>query len=175
MGAALQWLAMLRTREIIPPLTLHALDGRTVRAWDFKQKKNLVIVFLHSSCASCEEFLRQVIAEAAAWKNLATVVMAAFLYEPSRALADLLPENVVAGVDASGRGANAYLGRDPLTPPGEGRLGVFVTDRYGELAAQWDVGPGHEFPAIGAIVSQLQRIEIACDECSTPLWRIDEG
>lgn len=166
---------MLRLRELIPPLTLHALDGRSVHAWDFKQKKNLVIVFLHSGCAPCEEFLRQVIAGAAAWRSNGAVILAAFLYAPSRALADFLPENVVVGVDASGRGANAYLGRDPLTPAGEGRLGVFVTDRYGELAAQCDVGPRHEFPATGAIVSQLERVEIACDEYSTPLWRMDEG
>jgi hypothetical protein len=166
---------MLRIREIIPPLTLHGLDGRTIRAWDFKQKKNLAILFLHAGCAECEEFLRQIAGESAVWKSYGTVVLAALLSLPVRAMADLLPENVVAGVDASGRGANAYLGRDILAPAGEDRLGVFVADRYGELYAKWEIGPAHDFPATEAIAAKLESIEMACDECSTPLWRMDEG
>jgi AhpC/TSA family len=156
---------MLRTRELIPPLTLHAHDGRTVRAWDFKQKKNLVILFLHAECVPCDEFLRQVAAESAVWKRNGAVVLAALLSSPGRALADFLPENIVVGVDATGRGANAYLGRDILAPAGEGRLGVFVTDRYGELYAQWGVGPGHDFPRVEKIEAQLELIEMSCDEC----------
>jgi AhpC/TSA family len=166
--------AMLRTREIIPPLTLHALDGRTVRAWDFKQKKNLVIVFLHAGCAECEEFLRQMAADRAAWKNSSAVVLVAVMHAPSRALADAMPENVIVGIDASGRGADAYLGRDTLAPAGEGRLGVFVTDRYGELQAQWEVGAMHDFPVIETIGAKLELIEMACDECSTPAWKPED-
>ena len=55
---------MLHTRQLIPPLTLHAPDGRTLRAWDFKQKKNLVIAFLDADCISCEEFVRRLAARA---------------------------------------------------------------------------------------------------------------
>ncbi len=166
---------MLRTREIIPPLTLHSLDGRTVRAWDFKQKKNLVIVFLHADCAACEEYLRQIAADAAAWKENDATVLVAFLGSPSRASTDFLPENIIAGLDPSGRAANAFLGRDLLAPAGDARLGVFVTDRYGELIVQWEIGASHEFPIPGTIRTHLERIEIACDECSTPLWRVDDG
>ena len=123
---------MLRTREIIPPLTLHALDGRTVRAWDFKQKKNLVILFLHAGCASCEDYLRRIAADSAAWKENNAVVLVALPGSPSRAATDFLPDNIIVGLDPSGRAANAYVGRDTLAPAGDARLGVFVTDRYGE-------------------------------------------
>ena len=47
---------MLRTGRLIPPLTLRTPDGRVVRAWDFEQKKNLVIAFLDAECAPCEDF-----------------------------------------------------------------------------------------------------------------------
>lgn len=161
---------MLRTREIIPPLTVHALDGRTIRAWDFKQKKNLVILFLHEGCSSCEEYLRQLGAEGATWKSTGAIVLAAFLSSPSRALAESLPDSVIVGVEASGRAANAYLGRDLLAPAGDSRLGVFVADRYGELFAQWEVGTGHNFPSVATIAAQLEQMEMACEECSTPLW-----
>jgi len=161
---------MLRTRALIPPLTIHALDGRTIRAWDFKQKRNLVILFLHTDCARCEEFLRIIGAETATWKSTGSVVLATFLTAPSRLLADSVPDAVVVGVDASGRAANAYLGRDRLAPAGDSRLGVFVADRYGELFAEWEVGAGHDFPAVATLAGQLEHMEMACDECGTPLW-----
>jgi hypothetical protein len=152
---------MLRTREIVPPLTLHSLDGRTVRAWDFKQKKNLVIVFLHEGCASCDDYLRG--------------LLVALLGSPSRAATDFLPDNVIVGLDPSGRAVDAYLGRDTLAPAGDARLGVFVTDRYSELIVQWEIVASHEFPALATLRTHLERIEMVCDECSTPLWRVDEG
>jgi hypothetical protein len=166
---------MLRAREIIPPLTLHALDGRTVRAWDFKQKKNLVIFVLHAGCTPCEDYLRRIAADSAVWKENGAVVLVALLGSPSRAATDFLPDNVIVGLDPSGRAANAYLGRDTLAPAGDARLGVFVTDRYGELIVQWEVAASHEFPALGKLRAHLERIEMVCDECSTPLWRVDEG
>jgi len=164
---------MLPPREIIPPLTLHAVDGRTVRAWDFKQKKNLIISFLHAGCGACEEYLRQIAADSAAWKENGAVVLVSLLGSPSRAATEFLPENVIVGVDPSGRAANAYIGRDTLAPAGEARLGVFVTDRYGELHAQWEITASHEFPPPARLQSHLERIEIACDECSSPLWRLE--
>jgi hypothetical protein len=94
---------MLRTREIIPPLTLHSLDGRTVRAWDFKQKKNLVILFLHAGCTSCEDYLRRIAADSAAWRENGAVVLVALLGSPLRAATDFLPDNVVVGLDGAGR------------------------------------------------------------------------
>ena len=166
---------MLRTREIVPPLTLHSLDGRTVRAWDFKQKKNLVILFLHAGCASCEDYLRRIAADSAVWKENGAVVLVALLGSPSRAATDFLPDNVIVGLDPSGRAVDAYLGRDTLAPAGDARLGVFVTDRYSELIVQWEIVASHEFPALATLRTHLERIEMACDVFSTPLWRIDEG
>jgi hypothetical protein len=166
---------MLRTREIIPPLTLRSLDGRAVRAWDFKQKKNLVILFLHAGCALCEDYLRKIAGDAAAWKENGAVVLVALLGSPSRSATDFLPDNVIVGLDPSGRAANAYLGRDSLAPAGDARLGVFVTDRYGELIVRWEIETRHKFPSPSTLRAHLERIELSCDECSTPLWPVDEG
>ena len=47
---------MLRNRELIPPLTLLVSQGRNVRAWDFKQRRNLVIAFLDANCSLCRKF-----------------------------------------------------------------------------------------------------------------------
>jgi len=47
-------------------VTARTAEGRIVRAWDYKQKRNLVIAFLHSDCPRCVEWLAQLAARAAA-------------------------------------------------------------------------------------------------------------
>jgi hypothetical protein len=160
---------MLRTRQLIPPLSLHAPDGRTVRAWDFKQKKNLVIVFLDADCALCADFLWQLAARAADLREKETVALVIFLAPPPAALTDSLPKDIIAGCDMSGHSARAYLGDDAFSARGLVRGGVFVADRYGELFAQWPLA-AHKFPALEEIFRSFDQIEMACEECSTPLW-----
>ena len=165
---------MLQLRQLIPPLTLHATDGRTVRVWDFKQKKNLVIAFLHNECPSCEGFLRQLSANTSLWKENEAVVLAAVLAQPPRAVTDSLSELVIAGVDPSGRAATAYLGKDALAPTGLATLGIFQTDRYGELAATWNVTSDHNFPNVADIAASLALTEMSCDACTTPIWPVED-
>jgi hypothetical protein len=68
-----------------------------------------------------------------------------------------------------GRGARAFLGDDAFSSRGLVRGGLFVTDRYGELFAQWLI-TRHDFPAIDEVFASLDQIEMACEECSTPHW-----
>jgi AhpC/TSA family len=160
---------MLPTRQLVPPLTLHVSDGRTVRAWDFKQKKNLVIAFLDADCASCEDFLRRLAERVGNLRAAQAVALAAFLEVPPLGLAETLPPEIIAGSDVSGRAVRAFLGEEALSSRGLGRRGIFVTDRYGELADQWPVA-GHDFPPLGEILACLNQLEIACEECSSPHW-----
>ena len=160
---------MLRTRQLIPPLSVHAPDGRTIRAWDFKQKKNLVIAFLDTDCELCADFLRKLAARAADLREKETVALAVFLTPPPAVLTDSLPKEIIVGCDMSGYGARAYLGDDAFSARGLVRRGVFVADRYGELFAQWPI-TAHKFPALEEIISSLNQIEMACEECSAPAW-----
>lgn len=152
---------MLQIRQLIPPLTLHVSDGRTVHAWDFKQKKNLVIAFLDVDCDRCEEFLRRLKESAGDLRANESVALVVFLEAPSRAVADELPPEIIAGSDVSGRAVRAFWGEDALSSRGLGRCGVFVADRYGELAARW-IAKGHEFPTIGEILACLSYLETIC-------------
>ena len=163
---------MLRTRQLIPPLTLHTSDGRNVHAWDFKQKKNLVVVFLDAGCALCEEFLRGLAAQAGRLRASEAVVLTVFLEPPAPGFFDSHPAEIIVGADMSGRGVRAFLGDDALSSRGLGRRGVFVADRYGELFAQW-VLRDHEFPAIDEIFTWVEHAGIACDDCATPIWPVD--
>jgi AhpC/TSA family len=160
---------MLRVRQLIPPLTLRTAQGRTIRAGDFKQKKNLVVAFLDANCALCDEFLSQFAARAADLRGKETVALVAYLDAPPLSIAESLPEEIIAGADMPGRAARAFLGDDAFSARGLVRGGIFVADRYGELFAQWAIAR-HEFPAADEIFGWLDQIEMACEECSTPLW-----
>ena len=163
---------MLRNRTLIPPLSIHTPDGRVVRAWDFKQKKNLLVVFLDASCGPCEGFLQRIAAQSAALRAREAVVLVALLEAPSARLAEALPAEILVGCEMSGRAARAFLGEDALSSRGLEQRGIFVTDRYGELFWQW-VSRSHEFPAVGEILSSLEHAEMACDQCGAPAWPAD--
>jgi hypothetical protein len=157
----------LRAGQRIPPLSLHTPDGRTIRAWDFKQKKNLVIAFLDADCALCADFLRQLAVRAADLREREAIALAVFLTPPPATLTDFLPNQVIAGCDMPGHGARAYLGEDAFSAHGLGRGGVFVADRYGELFLPGPLS-AHQFPVVREIFRWLEQIEMACQECDTP-------
>ena len=158
---------MLRMRQLIPPLSLHTPEGGTVRAWDFKQKKNLVIAFLDADCALCEDFLRGLAARGGELRGREGVALVAFLVPPARGIMDSLPKEIVVGCDVPGHGARAYLGEDAFAARGLVRGGVFVADRYGELFAQWALD-GHRFPGLEEIFGVLEQIEMSCEGCEVP-------
>jgi len=164
---------MLRTRQLVPPLTLHAPDGRNVHAWDFKQRKNLVIAFLDAGCAPCEDFLRRLATQAPRLRASEAVVLAVFLDPPAPGFSDAHPAEIIAGSDVPGRGVRAFLGDDAISSRGLERRGVFVADRYGELFAQWILRT-HEFPTIDEIFTWVEHAGIACDDCATPIWPADD-
>ena len=161
---------MLKVRQMIPALTARAADGREVRAWDYKQKKNLVIVFPHAGCAACEEFLRALAANAAALREREAVALVIFSDTPAARVVENLPAQIVVATDMSGRSQQAFLGRDAFGPAGQRATGVFVTDRYGELYAQW-IGAGDAgLAGTGEILEWLSQVQLACEECGVTCW-----
>lgn len=160
---------MLRTRQLIPPLTARTPAGQTVRAWDYKQKKNLVIAFLHTACPRCEGFLERVVARAAELAEREALALVVFA-EPPAARSEKLPPQVAVAADVGGRSRHAYLGEDAFGPAGQERVGVFVADRYGELYAQWVVREADGLPGVGELLTWLGQIQVACEECGVSHW-----
>jgi hypothetical protein len=152
---------VLLARQLIPPVTARTADGAIVRAWDFKQKRNLVIVFLHADCARCDAWLEQLAAIATDLAEPEAVGLILYAETPPRAARDLQAP-MVGAADVTGRSQRAFLGRDAFGPAGLDRVGVFVTDRYGELYAQWLARDAGELPAPREILSALWQIQVAC-------------
>lgn len=163
----------LRLRYQIPALTLRTSDGRSVSAWDFKQKRNRVIAFLRADSPKSWEFVKQVIAHAAEWKEKEAIGLIVFQEVPRMGLPGALPPEIIAGTDANGNSIERYLGAEALKSGSLKRQGVFVADRYGELYAKWIVENDDELPAISDILKALEQIEIACEECQPTAWALE--
>ena len=163
----------LLVRQQIPALTLRTFDGRSVSAWDFKQRRNRVIAMLRADSPQSWDFLKQLIAHAAEWKEKEAVGLVIFQKVPLTGLLAALPPEIIAGTDDSGNSIARYLGEQALGTEGLRRQGVFVADRYGELYAKWIVEEDGELPAVSEILKALEQIEIACEECQPTTWALD--
>lgn len=159
---------MLRVRQVIPPLTLLTGEGKTIRAWDFKHKKNLVIGFLDAGCTLCEAFMRSLSARAAELREKEAVALLVLPAESALTMSSSLPPEIVVGTDIGNQSIRRFLSETETLAPHINR-GVFATDRYGEISALWMV-PRHEFPAISEILGSIDLVEIACEECFPPHW-----
>jgi peroxiredoxin len=151
---------MLTLRQIIPPLTAQTAAGEIVRAWDYKQKKSLLIAFLHADCVRCKEFLAAVALHAPDLTELESVALVVFLGEPPQGVP--APPPVVLASETNGRAAREYLGADAFGPLGLSRVGLFVTDRYGELFAQWEARDAETLPAIDEALKWLAQTQRGC-------------
>jgi hypothetical protein len=164
--------AMLAPRQMLPPLVARTAEGRVVRAWDFKQKRNLVVVFLDATAEPARAWLARLAAAAAelAERNAAAVVVFA---EPMPAsLADGF-SGIILAADPSGRAHRAYLGAEAFGPAGLEQTGVFVADRYGEIYAAWAGRDAAALPGIEEVLSWLAQIEMACEECGATHWPVE--
>lgn len=161
---------MLKTRQLIPPLTARTAAGQTIRAWDYKQKKNLVIAFLHSGCRGCEAFLEKLAARAADLTEREALALVVFAEATYVRASENLPAQVLLAADMGGRSQRAYMGEEAFGAAGQERVGVFVADRYGELYAQWIARNEDGLPGVSELLEWLGQIQVACEECGVAHW-----
>lgn len=160
-------------RYQIPALTLRTFDGHTVSAWDFKQRRNRVIAVLRADSPKSWEFLKQLVAHAADWKEKEAVGLVVFQKVPLTGLPGVTPPEVIVGTDTTGSSIVRYLGAEALADDELQIQGVFVADRYGELYAKWIVEKNGNLPTISEIFKALEQIEIACEECQPTTWAME--
>jgi peroxiredoxin len=151
---------MLTLRQLIPPLTARTAAGNVVRAWDYKQKKSLLIAFLHADCPQCQAFAARLASRGAELIERNSVGMLVSL-EPSRWGITASPQVILAS-DTTGRAAQEYLGKDAFGPLGLARVGLFVADRYGELFAQWEARDADGLPALADAFKWLAHTQMGC-------------
>jgi peroxiredoxin len=151
---------MLPLRQLIPPLTARTSAGATVRAWDYKQKKSLLIAFLHADCPLCQAFAVRAASRSGEFMERDSVALLISLEPPRWGVVTSPP--VVLASDTNGRAAQEYLGTDVFGPLGLARVGLFITDRYGELFAQWEARDADGLPPLAEAFKWLTHTQLGC-------------
>lgn len=167
----------LQLRQLIPPVTARTADGRLVRAWDFKQKKSLAIVFLRNedvvlggAATATTHLPTELATHADELRRLEAVALVILPAPVPASLTSGFPEEVVVATDVTGRSQRAFLGENAFGTAGLARVGAFVADRYGELVAQWVARDASALPRADVLFEWLSQVQIACEECGAPHW-----
>lgn len=162
--------ALFEGNSLIPTFALPETSGRTVDTSWYKQRKNLVLVFLHASgCEFCQRVARAFKFFASCHREENAEVL---LILPER-LGDVrrfkenldLPFKVLADEGASilAKYLEAAEEDKPL-------VAVIVTDRFGALIDQWISARESTFPDIQGFLISLNQAEIECPECGIYEW-----
>jgi peroxiredoxin len=161
--------ANLKPGQIIPAFSLTAANRRErIGPWNYKQRRNLAIFFLHSAeCQKCGELLPEMAANYGEYQRLETEALAIASDEIdrlSRLARELaLPFPVLA--DDGGKVRDRYL-----KPARESEAAVVVVDRWGAIFACQVSGREHDLPAEAGIREWLEFIELQCEECFPSEW-----
>lgn len=152
---------------MIRDFTLVSSRGESVRFSSFRGSSNLVVMFLGYSDAM-RIFLEDVARHAGAFEEEDTIVVAVLPYGPEEsksATAKCSPLIVLHDkTHAVYRLSGATDDNGRLAPL------VYLTDRFGEIAATY-VAPGHSMPpSIQEILSALEFVNHQCPECEPPEW-----
>jgi peroxiredoxin len=159
-----------RVGHSLPLFTLRNSCERQVRLWDFKQRRPVVLVFIHSTrCADCLQLLRTL---AARRDDLAEFRAAVLIVAPD-ATDRLQQLRVQLGLpftllsDADGAVAARYLRSDEA---GTALIGLFVADRYGECGLAATAAHASDLPGTGAVLAELAHAEEGTCSCLVPAW-----
>lgn len=152
---------------MIRDFTLVSNRGEDIRISSFRGRSNLAVVFLGHSDAM-RIFLEDAVRHAVALEEEDTILVAVVPYGPEEsesAAANCSPIVVLHDkTHAVYRLSGATDDNGRLVPL------VYLTDRFGEIAATY-VASGHSIaPGIQEILSALEFVNQQCPECEPPEW-----
>jgi peroxiredoxin len=166
--------AKLSTGQLIPNFRLSAVnrDGQ-VGPWDYKQHRNLVLIFFRSAQSrKYQELLRAIAEHYGDYKQKEAEVLAISTDEIDRLrqlAQDLaLPFPVLSDSDA--KVTNLYRKHTEGIADAAFEAAIFVADRWGAIFSSKSVEKDRDLPAEAEIREWLEFIELQCEECFPPEW-----
>jgi peroxiredoxin len=171
--------AKLSTGDLIPNFRLSAVNRNgQVGPWDYKQHRNLVLIFFRTvECLKCKQLLCEISEHYGGYQEKEAEVLAISTEEIDRLrqlARDLaLPFPLLS--DSDGRVTNLYLkhmeqGGDRETF----ETAIFVTDRWGAIFSTRSIEKTQDLPAEAEIRDWLEFIELQCEECFPSEWTMRE-
>ncbi len=155
----------VQLHRILPDFVLPSLQGKQVSVKNYKQRANLVVVYLDlNSCPDCADYLQSFADNYSVYEGLETQILVVtpipIAELQSRLGSKGLPFPVLS--DESGEMRKSYMQTSPVENP----VGaVFVADRYGELRAMMFGRSTADLPNQQSIMDWLSLIETECPEC----------
>ena len=163
------------TGELVPNFLLSAANRHgQLGPWDYKQHRNLVLIFFSSvESEKCRQLLREIAKHYAEYqeKEAEVLVISAAEIDRLQQLAqDLaLPFPVLS--DSDGRVTDLYFKhRERAADTATLYAAIFVADRWGAIFSQKIVEEDHDLPAEVEIREWLEFIELQCEECFPSEW-----
>ncbi len=157
----------LQIHQVVPSFVLPATQGKVLKLWDYKMRKNLVILFHHgSSCLPCREKLTEFAENYGEFVKLETEILAISSEggENTEKLRGELNLPYPLLSDPGGRVIEKYTywqGDNQAPSPS-----VFVTDRFGTLFFQQIEQEITGLVQREEILKWLYFIQSQCPECS---------
>ncbi|MDA8218873.1 MAG: redoxin domain-containing protein [Dehalococcoidales bacterium] len=160
-----------RPGAMLPYFKLPSAQGKMIDPVQYKQRRNLLLVFVHDqACDACRNVLRAFAQHYDYYKEEEAEVLAiaAVSQEEARRMVDdlALPFPVLA--DEDGAVHRLYGAVASEATPG---AAVYLADRFGEIRERWLAGKTeHTLPAQEDVLEYLRFIGYQCPECGAPEW-----
>ena len=169
----------LRTGQLIPNFRLLAANRNgQVGPWDYKQHRNLVLLFLRSAeCEKCKQLLREIAEHYGDYEQKEAEVLAistdeiACLRQLSQGLS--LPFPVLS--DSDGKVTDLYLKHPEEVSEKTSDVAILVADRWGALFSNKRIEIDYDKPVEAEVREWLEFIELQCEECFPSEWPQLEG
>lgn len=164
-----------RARDPLPLFTLPNTHGRDVRLWDFKQRRPIVLLFIHGpQCTRCREALAALATRANDLNDLHAAVLV-IAHDSMDRLARLredmrLPFTFLS--DADGSVAARYIPARMRTD-GSRATALFVADRYGECGLAATAAEATDLPDAAAILAEIAHGDEDTCACLVPAWPVN--
>lgn len=157
----------------LPAFALEDASGRTIRLWNYKQRRPVLLAFIHGvDCASCRAWLRT-LPERQALLDELRVVTLVVVPEPVERLDALqmeLDSAAIALSDANRGVAARYLPHAGQARPVSHYVGLYAADRYLHCLGRWF---SEDADTLSPLDEPLGEIAFAVQEgcgCSLPAW-----
>ena len=167
-------MARLSTGQIVPSFRLSAAnrDGQ-VGLWDYKQHRNLVLIFFRSAeCQKCKRLLREIAEHYGDYEEKEAEVLAVSTDELDRLrqlATDLgLPYPVLS--DSDGAVTDLYLNSPEPTAEKTFDVAILVADRWGALFSNKNIEIDYDRSVEAEVREWLEFIELQCEECFPSEW-----
>ena len=167
--------AQFSAGQLAPQFRLSAAnrDGRLGPS-DYKQRRNLVLIFFRSvDCLKCRQLLREIAAHYGEYQQMEAEVLAisADKINHLRQLAQDLELPFPVLMDSDGIVSELHLKQtEQFAETAALDAAILIADRWGAIFARKSVEKDRDLPAEAELREWLEFIEMQCEECFPSEW-----